>query len=265
MEPPNNETKLALNIPVRENRKLEKAIKFIENDVWLNTMWRCSNVMAMDRQKLNDHGPIHIKIVANRALKIFRMLAKKDVAPSVRINYNMTDEDAEIVILLGSVLHDLGLAVTREKHEVYSVPLAYDFLKRILPTIYETEAEVTIITSEVLHAVLTHHEPSYPYTLEAGIVKVADALDMEKGRARISTQEASLNIHYVSASAIEKVDILEGDIKPITIAIKMDNPAGVFQVSNLLAEKTRGSGLEKYLQVKVYIQGREEPIKLDLE
>ena len=88
---------------------------------------------------------------------------------------------------------------------------------------------------------------------------------MEKGRARIPYQEGRLNIHSISALAIEKVDILEGDEKPITIAIKMDNPAGVFQVDNLLAEKTKGSGLEKYLQVKVYIQDIEEPITLNLE
>ena len=125
--------------------------------------------------------------------------------------------------------------------------------------------ESTIMTSEILHAVLTHNEPSYPQTLEAGIVKVADALDMEKGRARIPYEADSLNIHSISAFAIEKVDILEGDEKPITVSIKMSNPAGVFQVDNLFVEKTRGSGLEKYLQVKVYIQEKEDPIILNLE
>jgi metal-dependent HD superfamily phosphatase/phosphodiesterase len=258
------ETGFSLNIPTKENKKLEKAIKFIENDIEVTTLWRCSNVMAMERRNLNDHGPIHIKIVANRALKIFRMLIENGVESSIVKNYGMTAEDAEVVILLGSVLHDLGLTIVREKHEVYSVPLARDVLKRFLPTMYNTE-ESTIMTSEILHAVLTHHEPSYPQTLEAGIVKVADALDMEKGRARISYEEGRLNIHSISAFAIEKVDILEGDEKPITIAIKMNNPAGVFQVDNLLVEKTRGSGLEKYLQVKVYIQEREDPITLSLE
>ena len=176
----------------------------------------------------------------------------------------MTGEDAEVVILLGSVLHDLGLSIVRDRHEIFSVPLANDILKRILPTIYNTE-QTTIMTSEILHAVLTHHEPSYPQTLEAGIVKVADALDMERGRARIAYLEDRLNIHSISASAIEKVDILEGNETPITIAVKMVNPAGVFQVDNLLAEKIKGSGIEKYLQVKIYLQDREEPLTLNLE
>jgi metal-dependent HD superfamily phosphatase/phosphodiesterase len=258
------EVKFSLNIPTKSNKKLEKIIEFIENDVELNTLWRCSNIMAVDRQNLNDHGPIHMKIVANRAIKIFRMLKKSGIEPNIIKNYGMKDEDAEVIILLGSVLHDLGLAIVRDRHEIFSVPLAYDLLKRLLPKFYSVE-ESTIMTSEILHAVLTHHEPSYPQTLEAGIVKVADALDMERGRARISYQEGRLNIHTISASAIEKVDILEGDEKPITIAIKMVNPAGVFQVDNLLAEKTRGSGIEKYLQFKIYIQDMEEPITLDLE
>lgn len=258
------ETGFSLNIPTKKNKKLEKTIKFIENDIEVTTLWRCSNVMSMERRNLNDHGPIHIKIVANRAMKLLRMLIKNGVEPSIVKNYGMTVEDAEVVILLSSVLHDLGLAIVREKHEVYSVLLARDLLKRFLPTMYNIE-ESTIMTSEILHAVLTHHEPSYPQTLEAGIVKVADALDMEKGRARIPYEEGRLNIHTISAFAIEKVDILDGDEKPITIAIKMNNPAGVFQVDNLLLKKTRGSGLEKYLQVKVYIQEREDPITLNLE
>jgi metal-dependent HD superfamily phosphatase/phosphodiesterase len=254
----------SFNIPIRGNKKLEEIIKIIESDTEINTLWRCSNVMAIDRQKLNDHGPIHMKIVANRALKIFRMLIKNGIEPSIKKDYKMTVEDAEVVVLLGSVLHDLGLAIVRDRHEIFSVPLAHNILKRILPTIYNTE-ETAIMTSEILHAVLTHHEPSFPQTLEAGIVKVADALDMERGRARIPSLQGRLNIHSISASAIEKVDILEGDEKPITIAIKMINPAGVFQVDNLLAEKTKGSGIEKYLQVKVYLQDREEPLTLNLE
>ena len=258
------DTCFSLNIPTRGNKKLEKAMDFIENDIEVTTLWRCSNVMSMERRSLNDHGPVHIKIVANRAMKIFRMLIKSGVESSLVKDYGMTEEDAEVVVLLSSVLHDLGLAIVREKHEVYSVSLARSFLGRFLPTIYDVE-ESTIMTSEVLHAVLTHHEPSYPQTLEAGIVKVADALDMEKGRARIPYEEDRLNIHSISAFAIEKVDILDGDEKPITVAIKMNNPAGVFQVDNLFVNKTKGSGLEKYLQVKVYIREREDPIILNLE
>lgn len=255
---------LSLNIPTKGNEKLRKILEFIEKDVELATLWRCSNTMSMDRQNLNDHGPIHIKIVANRALKLFRMLIEKGVEPSIVKDYGMTVDDSEVVILLGSVLHDLGLSIIRDRHEVYSILLAKDVLKRCLPLVYDEE-KTTIIISEVLHAVLTHHEPSYPLTLEAGIVKIADALDMEKGRARIPYEGGRMNIHSISAYAIEKVDILEGGDKPITIRIKMENPAGVFQVDSLLGAKIKGSGIEKYLRVEVVIGEHASPIILNFE
>jgi metal-dependent HD superfamily phosphatase/phosphodiesterase len=254
----------SLNIPTRENVKLEKTLNFIDTDIELATLWRCSNVMAVDRQKLNDHGPIHVKIVANRALKILRMLVSQGVIPSVVNDYKMDIHDAEVIVVLGSVLHDLGLSVIRDRHEVYSVPLARDVLRRCLPLVYKEEY-ITIMLSEILHAVLTHHEPSFPCTIEAGVVKVADALDMEKGRARIPYEDGRMNIHSISAFAIEKVDILDGEEKPIIIQIRMDNPAGVFQVDNLLGEKIKGSGLENYIQVEVFIGEREEPIILKFE
>jgi metal-dependent HD superfamily phosphatase/phosphodiesterase len=220
--------------------------------------------MAMNRQNLNDHGPIHIKIVANRAIKLLRMLTQYKVEPSIVKDYGYTTDDAEVVVLLGSVMHDLGLSIVRDQHELYSIPLAQSVLSRCLPILY-SEEETTIMMSEVLHAVLTHHEPSYPLTIEAGVVKVADALDMEKGRARISYIEGKMNIHSVSAHAIKKVDIVNGGLKPILVRIRMDNPAGVFQVDNLLGAKIIGSGIEKYLQVEVYIGENEKPIILNLE
>ena len=85
---------------------------------------------------------------------------------------------------------------------------------------------------------------------------------MEKGRARIPYEDGSMNIHSISAFAIEKVDILDGEEKPVIIQIRMENPAGVFQVDNLLGAKIKGSGLENYIQVEVFIGAREDPIIL---
>jgi len=255
---------VSLNVPTKGNQKLEKMLEFVENDTQLNTLWKCSNTMAMNRQNLNDHGPIHIKIVANRAIKLLRMLIQNNIDPSIVKDYSLTVEDAEVVVLLGSVLHDLGLSIIRDQHELYSIPLAQSVLSRCLPLLYNEE-EATIIMSEVLHAVLTHHEPSFPLTLEAGVVKVADALDMEKGRARIPYEGGRMNIHSISAHAIEKVDIEDGEDKPIIVRIKMNNPAGVFQVDNLLGAKIIDSGIEEYLRVEVYIGESDTPILLNLE
>ncbi len=253
-----------LSIPVRENEKLGKVMGFVDGDVELQTLWRCSNVTAVDRMGLNDHGPVHVKIVANRALKMLRMLVERGVQPSIVRDYGMAVEDAEVVVVLGSIMHDLGLSVIRERHEVYSVPIALGILRRCLPAIYDPE-HVTIVSSEVLHSVVAHHEPSRPVTLEAGIVKVADALDMERGRARIPYEAGRVNIHSVSAFAIGKVDLLEGEERPITIRIEMENPAGIFQVDNLLGAKVKGSGLEEYIRVEAVMGKGDEKKTVELE
>ncbi|MEE8355439.1 MAG: HD domain-containing protein [Candidatus Bathyarchaeia archaeon] len=244
-----------LSIPARGNEKLVKLLDFVDGDVELQTLWRCSNVLAMDRLGLNDHGPVHVKIVANGALKMLRIMVERGVEPGIVKDYGMTPEDSEVVVVLASIMHDLGMSFVREAHEIYSAPLALSILKRCLPMCYSTE-EITIVASETLHAIISHHAPNRPLTVEAGIVKVADALDMEKGRARIPYEKGRIDIH--SASAIENVTIEEGEDKPVTISIEMTNPAGIFQVDNLLGAKIEGSGIEQYVHVEARIKDGDE-------
>lgn len=241
-----------LNVPIKGNEKLKTFLSFIDSDVELHTLWRCSNVLAIDRMGYSDHGPVHVKLVANKAVKLLRMLTAKNIEPSIKINYGMGVEDAEVVVLLASVTHDLGMSVIRDGHEVFSAELAREVLKRCLPLVYGPE-EATIVSSEVLHAVISHQASVKPLTLEAGVVKVADALDMERGRARIPYEAGRVNIHSVSALSIERVSIEEGMEKPINIRIVMANPAGIFQVDNLFANKIRDSGLERYIDVEVFV------------
>ena len=245
------------NIPFRGNRKLQHVINEVRNDVKLQTLWRCSNIMAIDRMGFTDHGPTHVKIVANSALKLLRMLVEKKVVPSIVKHYGKKNEDAEVVVVLGSIFHDLGMTVTRDGHELYSALLASGFIEKYLQGIY-SEEERTIILSEVLHAIVSHEEPRKPLTLEAGIVRIADALDMEKGRARIPFQAGKVDIHSVSALSIEKVNIQEGDEKPVTLNITMSNPAGIFQIDNLLKPRIENSGLGNYIHVVAKITGEEE-------
>jgi len=160
-------------------------------------------------------------------------------------------------VVLGSIFHDLGMAVTRDGHELYGALLASEFIEKYLQGIY-SEEDRTIILSEVLHAIVCHEEPRKPLTLEAGIVRVADALDMEKGRARIPFQAGKVDIHSVSALSIEKVNIQEGEEKPITLKITMSNPAGIFQIDNLLRPRIENSGLENYIHVVAEISGEDE-------
>jgi len=245
------------SVPFLENKKLKQIVDLVKEDVELQTFWRCANVMAISRMGYTDHGPTHVKIVANSALKILRILVKSGVVPNVVKDYSLTNEDAEVIVVLASVFHDLGMIVTRERHEEYSVVLALHFLQRHLHTVYSQE-ESAIVCSEVLHALLAHHPQQKVLTLEAGVVRIADALDMEEGRARIPFQAGKVDIHAVSALSIEKVEILEGTEKPVVIRIRMLNSAGIFQIDGLLKARILGSGLEKYVHVVAEIVGEKE-------
>jgi metal-dependent HD superfamily phosphatase/phosphodiesterase len=139
--------------------------------------------------------------------------------------------------------------------------IALEFLEKCLTPTY-TEEERAVITSEVLHAVVSHERYSVqsnrPLTVEAGIVGIADALDMEAGRARIPFKAGKVDIHAVSALSIEKVEILENQEKPITIKITMSNSAGVFQIDELLKPRIETSGIQEYFHVIAEITGEEE-------
>jgi len=245
------------NIPFRDNTKLKQVINDVRKDIRLWTFWKCANVMAIDRMGYTDHGPTHVKIVANSALKILRILIENKVVPSIVKHYGMKNEDAEVVVVLGSIFHDLGMIVTRDGHEQISALLSLELMNKHLQRIY-TEEERAIITSEVLHAVVTHEQPRKPLTIEAGIVGVADALDMEEGRARIPFEAGKVDIHSVSALSIHRVEILEGKEKPITVKITMSNPAGVFQIDQLLKPRIENSGLQIYIHVVAEVTGEKE-------
>jgi len=245
------------NIPYRDNRKLKQVIDQVKKDIRLWTFWKCSNMMAIDRMGYTDHGPTHVKIVANSALKLLRILVSREVVPSIVKDYGMKNEDAEIVVVLSSIFHDLGMVVIRDRHELFSALLALEFIEKYLQPIY-SEEERAVICSEVLHSIVSHEDPNKPLTIESGIVRIADALDMEEGRARIPFQAGKVDIHSVSASSIEKVEIKAGEEKPIIIRITMSNSAGIFQIDELLKTRIENSGIQKYIHVVAEITGKKE-------
>ena len=218
----------------------------------------CSNIVAIDRLGFTDHGPTHVAIVSNIALKLLRNLISAKQKTSIEKHYSMTKEDAEVVVVLAAILHDIGHSIHREDHTQFSITLAIPLLPGFLSEIYN-EHEATIITTEVLHAIAAHHEAYKPLTLEAGVLCIADALDMKGGRARIPFSAGKVDIHSVSAMAIEEVEIGSGE-KPIMINIKMSNSSGIFQIDNLLKPKLKNSGLEENVQISVEIRGEEKNI-----
>jgi metal-dependent HD superfamily phosphatase/phosphodiesterase len=249
--------RMRINVPARANRKLRTLVSRVNDDDQLKAWWHVANVNAVARLEINDHSWVHIQIVANIALKLLRQLTKHGIEPSFVRDYGMSDDDAEVGVTLGALLHCIGMSVHRDGHEDFSLFLAEPKLRELLAGIYD-EPELTVMTVEVLQMITSHREYGKPLTLEAGIVRVADALDMEQGRSRIPFERGRVSIHSLSAAAIEDVVIEDGEQKPIRIEILMNNSSGIFQVDEVLKAKLTGSGLEPYVEVVAHIDTEAE-------
>jgi len=250
---------MGLSLPIRGNVRLKEVVARIDGSARLATLWAASNVMVIDRMHINDHGPVHIKIITNIALKLLRLLVEGGVTPSVVVDHHLDGEDAEVIVVLASVLHDIGHVIHRRNHEELSLILAPSLIRQFLDGLYAEES-ATILEGEILHAIHAHRRDIAPLTVEAGIVKVADALDMEAGRARIPFTAGEPTIHSVSAMAIKKVRIMKGDERPVKIHVEMSNSAGIFQLDNLLREKLKQSGIAAHFEVLGEVAGEERKI-----
>ena len=250
-------SRIRMHVPHRHNPKLERLLEWVNGNDELYAYWISSNATAIERLGMSDHGPVHVKIVMNIAVRLLRLLMEGGVRPAVVETYALEPEDAEVVVTCAALFHDLGMAIHRIDHEGYSLFLANDVLRDLLPELYDPRT-AAILRNEVLHAIIGHRSGGSPLTVEAGVVRIADALDMAKGRSRIPFEAGSTNIHSISAAAVESVALEAGTEKPVRITIELSNSAGVFQLDELFRKKLRGSGLEPYLELEATFQGDSE-------
>lgn len=256
------EHRIEMAVPDRHNPKLRRAMEIVNDDDDLYGLWLAANVNAVERLGMTDHGPVHVKIVMNIAVRMLRLLVDAGVEPSVVRNYRMDPEDAEVVVALAALMHDVGMSIHRQDHEAYSLFIATSKLRTMLPEIYDSR-RCTLIRSEILHAIIAHRSGGKPLTLEAGVVRIADALDMAKGRSRIPFSAGSLSIHSVSAAAVDSVSLERGEEKPIRITVELSNSAGLFQLDQLLRNKLNGSGIEHYLEIEAKLGDEEKRLLTD--
>ena len=249
--------RIQLNVPDRHNATLRKFIELVNRDDELYALWLAANVNSIERLGMTDHGPVHVKIVMNIAVKLFRLLIDGGVQPSLVSNYELGVNDAELVVAAAALFHDLGMSIHRTDHENFSLFVAQGKLKEIFAQLYDVPTS-TVMRAETLHAIIAHRSDGRPLTLEAGVVRIADALDMAKGRSRIPFAAGSASIHSISAAAIEEIHIEKGETKPVRLLIDMSNSAGVFQLDQLFREKLSGSGLEPYIELEAHIAGESE-------
>jgi metal-dependent HD superfamily phosphatase/phosphodiesterase len=248
--------KAQVHAPTRGNRKLEKFLEAVNADEKVRTWWYMAQLQS-ERLSMSDHSWVHVQVVLNISLRLLRLLVKGGIEPAMVTDHGMRERDAEVVVAGGALLHDVGMSIHRADHEAYSLFMVQSRLDSLLAGCYE-EPERTVVGSEILHAIIGHRRRGEPYTVEAGVVRVADALDMAEGRSRIPVEGGQYGIHALSAAAIDKVNIEAGDERPVKIEIEMNNSAGIFQVDDLLATKLRGTPLEGHVEVVAEVAGETE-------
>jgi metal-dependent HD superfamily phosphatase/phosphodiesterase len=246
----------SVRAPTRGNRRLESFLDAVNGDEQVRAWWYMTQVQS-ERLGMSDHSWVHMQIVLNISLRLLRLLVKAGVEPAMVADHGMRDRDAEVVVAGGALLHDVGMSIHRADHEAYSLFLANGVLDRLLAGAYK-EPERTVVAAEILHAIIGHRRRGEPYTVEAGIVRVADALDMAQGRTRIPMEAGREGIHSISAAAIDEVRIEAGEERAVRIEIQLNNSAGIFQVDDLLATKIRGTPLEGRVEVLATVEGETE-------
>jgi metal-dependent HD superfamily phosphatase/phosphodiesterase len=242
--------------------KAEKTAEFLLLDDEIQAMQEYANEVSIIRLMYNDHGPVHMRTVALNALIMMELLRQADVKTSLEKEETAKFEDSLSAVLCGAFLHDIGMSVGRQDHELHSVYMAYPILSRILAKVYENSIQRQVmIRSMAMEAITGHMGTRSIHSLEAGIVQVADGCDMKKGRARIPLSIAEGprfgDIHQYSAQAINELTIEAGKEKPISIKIEMSSEVGLFQVEEVLHNKIASSTAKSYIELYAILAGSE--------
>lgn len=232
---------LPFTVPARYNPRLQALLERINADEELRQFWRCANLNAVERLGLSDHGETHLRIVANAGLRLLRLLMEAGHSPGLVAQHGLVREDAELAVVLAAALHDLGLVIHYEQHAEYGLALALDKARILLAGLYPLR-ERTILVAEVLHAIAAHFDRLPCLTLEAGVLRVADALDLTKGRSR--SPEPAL-----ASAAIEEVSLQRGTALPVRVEIRMSQASGLAPARALLRHRLQGSTLQGLVEV----------------
>src|SRR5437016_3710482 len=248
-----------LQAEVKKFPKCAKLLKILLADMEITSLLDAGNRISISRMGFNDHGKVHSKIVSLNSLKIYSLLEKKGINGNVMKEEIGDEEDVRVVLLLGAFLHDLGMCISRESHDILGVIVGRHIIFRLLDEIYEKDIQkISFLESIVMEEILCHLGGYKATSVEAKVVATSDGTDMTKGRARIPYKIAHPDIHQFSALAVEKVSILPGKKKPVIIFIEMNDTAGIFQVEHQLLQKINDVGAQEFVEILVKLQdGRE--------
>ncbi len=249
-----NRDEVTVSDLLEPNSKALEMYQYLKNSPKVQSYLRTANRMAVSRLGYTDHGPVHAEVATWNAIKIFNIL-DDTFRPNVVAEGIGDTDDARLIVLASTYLHDIGMTVHREEHYQASLQLAVPILEPKLETMYSDVSLATDIMSFIMHGIYSHDDDTQCLTLEAGITKLGDGSDLTKGRTIVPYHKGKVDIHSVSALAINNVIVEKGKKKPLRITVAMDNPAGVFQVQAVLEKKIRTSGLRDHVAIYVLVNG----------
>ncbi len=223
-----------------------------------------ANNVSIVRLGFNDHGPVHMRTVCRNALKMMKILYLGGIKTNLEREEAGTFADSVTAVILASFMHDFGMTIGRQDHELYSGILAYNQIERILQSVLPGKENLTrrvVIRSMALEGILGHMGTRKIHSIEAGLILIADGCDMTKGRARIpmemNLKPTAGDIHKYSANSIEKVKILAGQEKPIKIEVHMSADVGFFQIEEVLLQKINCSPAKNLIELYAGVDGQE--------
>ena len=209
-----------------------------------------TNYVVLNVYGFNDHGPVHVLLTTRRALELLRIARRagiKTTAESLGKPYRWS----KFIVAFGALFHDIGNMIHRDIHYEFSVFLAEPIIKKLVNEFEKRDP--LLLKALTLNAIYTHDERVQCTTIEGSLVTIADGCDMEAGRSRLVHKKDKVDIHAVSALAIERVEIKEGDgEQPILIEIWMKHPAGIFQVDEILTKKVKSSLLRGRVRLRIH-------------
>jgi metal-dependent HD superfamily phosphatase/phosphodiesterase len=239
-----------------------EAVALALEDEEIQAMQEYANTISIKRLSFNDHGPVHVRVTALNALIMLGLLRDAGIKTSLE-EEDWDFEESLVAALLASILHDLGMTVGRQNHELHSAYLAYPVLDRLLRKVYAGDLpKLVAVRSLALECIAGHMGTWTVSSLEAGIVQVADGCDMTKGRARIpliagGRRSEAGDIHKLSANAIKDVRISRGKDKPIHIEIQMTGEVGLFQIEEVFLAKIAKSAVRNYIELYALVDNGE--------
>lgn len=249
--------------PEKDDLPLRIARILVEDDE-IQAVQDYANNVSIVRLGFNDHGPVHMRTVCRNALKMIKILYQTGVKTSLETEQAGTFADSVSAVLIASFLHDFGMTIGRQDHELYSGILAFNVINRILENVLpgsENLRRRVVIRSMAMEGIIGHMGTRKIHSIEAGLILIADGCDMTKGRARIPMEMNSKpsvgDIHKYSANSIEKVKILKGSERPIKIEVHMSADVGLFQIEEVLLQKISSSPAKNLVELYACVDGQE--------